>query len=233
MKLNILLGTVVLGLGLGAQSYGFELLDRMLGDKDETCQKDHAQHDKCGCEGKGHHQKGLLGGLGLGHHQKGGKDHGKGIHQKGLLSGLGLGHCQKGGDDKGHGQKCDGKGVAQKCGLLGGLGHHQKGGDCKGHDQKCDGKGIHQKNLLGLFGHHQKGGKDCKGHAQKGGLGLLGGLFAHKGKGKGKDCDTAEDYKSDKVEDEAKAPMPPAPVVDPSAYLQTRRPVIQASAELR
>jgi hypothetical protein len=28
-------------------------------------------------------------------------------------------------------------------------------------------------------------------------------------------------------------PMPPAPVVDPSAFLQTRRPVIQATSLVR
>ena len=37
MKWNVLLGTVVLGLGLCTQSYGFELLDRMLGVNDCGC----------------------------------------------------------------------------------------------------------------------------------------------------------------------------------------------------
>ena len=39
MKWNVLLGTLVLAFGLCAQSYGFDLLDRMLG-KDGCCQKD-------------------------------------------------------------------------------------------------------------------------------------------------------------------------------------------------
>jgi len=255
MKWNILLGTVVLGFGLCTQSYGFELLDRMLGvGGGDCCQKDHVQDSKCGCDGKGHHQKGGL----FGHTQKDGKCNGhdqkcdgKGHTQKcgcGLLGG----HAQKGCDGKGHDQKCDGKGHEQKCGCGGGLfGHMQKNGCDKGHDQKCDGKGHEQKCGGGLFGHMQKCGCDGKGHHQKDGKGceqkdgkccaqksafcapnLFGSLFAC-GKSKGKcKADTADDYKSDKVDD-AKAPMPPAPVVDPSAYLQTRRPVVQASVELR
>ncbi len=231
MKWNILLGTVVLGFGLCTQSYGFELLAPMLGvGGGDCCQKDHVQDGKCGCDQKGHAQKGGL----FGHMQKG---DGKGCAQKD-------GCCQK-----------DGKGHAQKCGCGGGLfgGHAQKGGKgCAQKDGCCqkDDKGCCQKSG-GLFGHLQKGGcdkgcaqkdgKDCcqkdgKGCCQKGGMSmpnLFGSLFACGGKGKGKNkCDTADDYKSDKVED-PKAPMPPAPVVDPSAYLQTRRPVVQASVTLR
>ncbi len=216
MKWNILLGTVVLGFGLCTQSYGFELLDRMLG-VGGGCGCGHHQKDgKDGkCDGKnGHHQKdgkcGCRGGL-LGHHQKGdGKN----------------GHCQKNGDGKnGHCQK-NGNG---KCGCGGGLlGHHQKNGN-------------------GKNGHCQKDGNG-KGHCQKGcGGGLLDRLFAcnrccdgGKGKGKGKGCDNGHsqkdgpDQKDDGgKDDDVKAPMPPAPVVDPSAFLQTRRPVIQASSYVR
>ena len=190
MKWNVLLGTMVLGIALCAQqSYGFELLDRMLGVG--AAQKD----GKCGCDAA----------------QKGGC-HG--------------GACQK--DGKG------GDGACQKGSLLGGRGC----GAC----QKGDGKGCGN-------GACQKDGKGCDGACQKGSKGgrgsLLDRIFAcnkccdsgkgGKGdacqKGDGKGCGDAcqkggADQKSD---DKAAAPMPPAPVVDPSAFLNAQRSVIQVS----
>jgi hypothetical protein len=117
MKWNILVATMVLGLGFSTQSFGFDLMDRMLGG--------------CGCE-----QKGSAAAC-----QK--ADDGKGCCQKaGLFGGLG-GCAQKACDGKGDGkcgdacQKDGDKGCCQKAGLFSGLGGcAQKACDGKG-DSKC------------------------------------------------------------------------------------------------
>jgi len=201
MKWNVILGTMVLGVALCAQqSYGFELLDRMLGVG--AAQKG----GKCGCDAA----------------QKGGcKD---GACQKGDGKGCGNGACQK---DGGKDDACQKGGHS----LFGGRGACQKG----------DGKGC------GNDACQKDGGKDdaCQ-KGSKGGRGsLLDRIFAcnkccdsgkgGKGdacqKGDGKGCGAAcqkggADQKSD---GKAVAPMPPAPVVDPSAYLNAQRSVVQVS----
>lgn len=67
MKWNVFLGTLVLGVGLSAQSFGFELLDRMLGVGGCGCEPRATKcgcdpkcgvDPKCGCEPKGRTQKG-------------------------------------------------------------------------------------------------------------------------------------------------------------------------------
>ena len=100
----------------------------------------------------------------------------------------------------------------------------------------------------GLFGGHaQKNGKDGKGDcgngsSQKGGskgcgcrTSLLDRLFACNSCGKGGKGGKGD--KGDKAgpspAGEVETPMPPAPVVDPSAFLRTRRPVIQATSYVR
>jgi len=187
MKWNILVASMVLGLGLSTQSFGFDLLDRMLGG--------------CGCEAKG----------------------------------CAADCCQKDGVqkacDKGCAQK-DGKGCCQKAGLGLGLlnGCAQKGDGCC---QKADGKGCCQKD-----------GKDCcqkdgKGCCQKAcGPSLLDRIFARRccdakgGKGDGK-CDGKDGKAEVKVEAESDdAPMPPAPVVDASAFIHGQRSVVQASTSV-
>lgn len=179
MKWNVLLGTMVLGFALCAQqSYGFELLDRMLGvgaaQKGGKCGCDAAQ--KGGCK-SGACQKG--GDKGCGACQKGGKD---GACQKGGKDGA----CQKGGKDD----------ACQKGSKGSGLSLLDRIFAC---NRCCDsGKG----GKGGKDGACQKGGKDDA--SQKGGA----------------------DQKSD---GKAAAPMPSAPVVDPSAFLNAQRSVIQVS----
>ena len=208
MKFKILLGTVVLGIGLCTQSFGFELLDRMLG----VSQKD--GKGGCGCSQKSDGGKGgacQKGDCGLlrGNAQKGGKD-GKG--------GCGNGCSQKGKDGCSQKGK-DGKGGAcQKGGGLFG-GNAQKGGKGgrgNGCSQKGDGKG---------------GSKGCGCRTslldRLFACNMLDRLFACNSCGKG---DKGGSSDSDGV---AESPMPPAPVIDPSAFLWARRPVIQATSYLR
>jgi hypothetical protein len=247
MKWNILVASMVLG--LSTQSFGFDLLDRMLGGYDkDPCQKacDHPCAQRPGL--------GLLGGRHVQRHHCDGKGDGKhpcAQHPCAQRSGLGLlgghhvqRHCDGKGDGK-HQHPC-----AQRPGL--GLfgGHH-----VQRHDGKCDdGKGhpCAQRPGLGLFGGHPchtqkgdvkhdgKGGHHCAPRRMCG-PSLLERIFAcrthpcHDGKGKGGKCDgkdggfpkttTAEGY-GDEV------PMPPAPVVDPSAFRQSPRSVVQASTTL-
>ena len=204
MKMKILVGTVVLGIGLCTQSFGFELLDRMLGASQKNGK------DGCGCSQKGDGGKG-------------------GACQKGNCGLLG-GHTQKGGDD--------GKGGKGGCGN----GCSQKG------NGKDDGKGGACQKSGGLFGGHaQKNGKDGKGgcgngSSQKGGskgsgcrTSLLDRLFACNSCGKGGKGGKGDkgDKAGPSAAGEVETPMPPAPVVDPSAFLQTRRPVIQATSYVR
>ena len=164
MKWNVFLGTLVLGFGLCAQSYGFDLLDRMLG----------------------------VGGCG-----------------------------------------CDPCAVKSGCG--------QKDGCCQKNGKGCSQKdGCCQKNGNGCC---QKDGKGCGQKGSKGGRQLgLGNLFDRifvcnrcgggKGKGKGSKGCCDEPVKADDKDKAEDAPMPPAPVVDPSAFLQTRR-VVPASHIVR
>jgi hypothetical protein len=269
MKWNLLLGTLVLGFGLCTQqSFGFELLDRMLG----------VGGSGCGCSSK----------------SSSGCDSVKGACQKngcGASQKSGCGSAQKGCDSKGASQKggCDGKGkggcgASQKggCGGKGGCGAAQKGCGCKsslfgslggcGATQKgCGGGGL----LDSLFGCNsccsskgkggcdsgkggcgasQKGGGGSKngcGATQKGcgGGGLLDSLFgcnsccSSKGKG---GCDSGkggcgasqkgDGYKgvaptpsSGGCVDKLSAPMPPAPIVDPSASRRTSSSIRRVS----
>ena len=186
MKWNVILGTMVLGVALCAQqSYGFELLDRMLGVG--ASQKG----GKCGCDAA----------------QKGdGKGCGNGACQKDGGKGCGDGACQKDGG-KGCGDACQKGSKGGRTSLLDRLFACNK---C------CDsGKGGKGDDAC------QKGdGKGCgNGACQKDG-----------GKGCGDACQKGEDKGADqKSGDKASAPMPPAPVVDPSAYLNAQRSVIQVS----
>ena len=247
MKWNILIASMVLGLGLSTQSFGFELLDRMLGSndccqkdgcaqKDGSCQKDGCcQKDSKGCEQKGCAPKCCrrpLLSMNLCAQKSCGSD--KGCAQK---DGCGDKGC---GQKDGCCQKDDGKGCAQKgCGSGLGLGIFQKScGSDKGCCQKDDGKGCCQKD-------------DGKGCAQKGcaGPSLLDRIFSRSccsGKGakggcdsKGSDkCGCGSSQKDDKAGDVIKAeasddaPVPPAPVVDASAFMQSQQRILQASTTL-
>ena len=145
MKWNMLLGTMVLGLGLCTQSFGFDLLDRMLGVNGGATQK-------CGCDGKGAHQKGDCDACQKGH--------------GGLFGGHGA--CQKGDCGKGCGDAC------QKDGCKGDACQKDGCGDACQKDGKGCGDAC-QKGHGGLFGGHgacQKGdGKGCGDACQKDGCG--------------------------------------------------------------
>jgi len=180
MKWNILVGSMVLGLGLSTQGFG-DLLDRMLGSNGCGCVQKSGCAQKCGdlkCDGKD-------------------------------------GCAQKDG--------CGQKACEPKCGrrpLLAGCA--QKDDGCKDPCQKdgskdpCADKGCVQKSC---------------------GPSLLERIFARRnaccdskgGKGSDGKGDKAVD---DKLEPTADAPVPPAPVVDPSAFLKSQRQVITASASL-
>ena len=241
MKWNMLLGTMVLGLGLCTQSFGFDLLDRMLGVNGGATQK-------CGCDGKGAHQKGDCDACQKGH---GGLFGGHGACQKG--DGKGCGDacqkdgcgdaCQKGG--KGHGRMSmlDSIFGCNKCcdSCKGGKGDAcQKDDGCKGDACQKDGCGdACQKDGCGDA--CQKDG--CKdGACQKDGCGDAcqkdgckdGACQKDDGCKDGacqKDGDVYQNGKDGAQKDtmKADAPVPPAPVVDPSAFLNSKRTVIQAS----
>jgi len=220
MKWNILVGSMVLGLGLSTQGFG-DLLDRMLGSNGCGCVQKSGCAQKCGdlkCDGKdGCAQKDGCG-------QKACEPK---CGRRPLLAGC----AQKDDGCKDPCQKDAGKDACQKsgCGLLG-------GGRLNGCAQKCgDAKG-------GCKDPCQKdGSKDpCadKGCVQKScGPSLLERIFARRnaccdskgGKGSDGKGDKAVD---DKLEPTADAPVPPAPVVDPSAFLKSQRQVITASASL-
>ena len=272
MKWNILVASMVLGLGLSTQSFG-DLLDRMLGSNGCGCvQKDGcdqkcgdskcdgmdgcAQKDGCGlkaCEPKCGRRP-LLAGCGQkccdtkdGCKDPCGKDGAKDACQKsgcGLLGGGLLGGCaQKCGDAKG--------GCKDPC---------QKDG-CKDPCSKDGGKDACQKSGCGLFNGGLLGGCAQKCGDAKGGCGdpcskdgckdpcagkgsaqkcrapsLFERIFARRhaccdSKGKGGDS-KGDKALEDKLEPSADAPVPPAPVVDPSAFLKSQRQIITASASL-
>lgn len=238
MKWNLLIASLVLGLGMSTQSFGFELLDRMLGVSGggDCCQKPTQKGccQKSACQ-KDHCQKAPL----LGH--------------------AGKGCCQKAPCQKDHGKDCCQKAPCQKS-HLGGLFSHAGKGCCqkapvqKDCCQKADSKcGCAQKPLFSLHnGCCQKSacqkdhGKDAcqKSHCQKSHCGpsLLDSIFACHKRGCCQKavskcgCDKGKGGKGDdKVPAPAEAgeaPMPPAPVVDPSAFLHTQRRVTPASATL-
>jgi len=196
MKWNILVASMVLGLGLSTQSFG-DLLDRMLGSNGCGCEQKDGCAQKCGdkCDGKDAcAQKDCCGPKCV---------------RRPLLN-------------LGCAQKCDGKdGCCQKDG-------------CKDPCQKDGCKDPCQKD-------------GCKDACQKGcvqkccGPSLLERIFACRrsccdskcGKD-GKGCDKGDDKapEAEKSPATADAPVPPAPVVDPSAFLKSQRRVITASATL-
>ena len=83
MKWNIIIGTLVLGVGLCSQSFGYDLLDRMLGSKGCGCEsKAGCCETKSSCQKNGAHQKD---GCKNGACQKGGS---KACQKGGLLDSL-------------------------------------------------------------------------------------------------------------------------------------------------
>jgi hypothetical protein len=223
MKWNILVASMVLGLGLSTQSFG-DLLDRMLGSNGCGCVQKDGCDQKCGdskCDGMdGCAQKD---GCGL-------KACEPKCGRRPLLAGCGQKCCDTKDGCKDPCGKDGAKDACQKsgCGLLGGGllgGCAQKCGDAKGGcgdpcskdgcKDPCAGKGSAQK---------------CRAPS------LFERIFARRhaccdSKGKGGDS-KGDKALEDKLEPSADAPVPPAPVVDPSAFLKSQRQIITASASL-
>ena len=239
MKWNVFLGTLVLGVGLSAQSFGFELLDRMLGVGGCGCEPRATKcgcdpkcgvDPKCGCEPKGRTQKGG--------DPKCGADP-KGCTQKG-------GDPKCGADPKGG---CDSKEAKCRTPLLRCrqpllLWGAKDGCTQKGGDPKCgaDPKACTQKGGDPKCGATQKG--CCEGRPLPRLGSLLDRLFtcnrcgaratgcADKGCWDGCEDGKGKTTKADKADGKKDGPMPPAPVVDPSAYMSSYK-VIPASRIVR
>ncbi|MCA9153134.1 MAG: hypothetical protein KDA38_00040 [Planctomycetales bacterium] len=159
MKLHMMLGTLVLGLSLCTQSFGFDLLDRMLGTSGCGCTTKCCAAPSCGCDN---------------------------------------GCASNGCCDPGCGPSCGcDNGCATNC-CAG------KSGCCEpacGCDNGCAANGCCDNG--------------CTGNGCAPACGCEHGAAPAPAVG-GDDM----------------APMPPAPVVDPSAYLSSQRRVIQASTNL-
>lgn len=280
MKLNIFVGSLVLGLGLCTQSFGFDLLDRMLGMNGcgaDTAKSCCAAAPSCGadkgCAGKG--------GLNIG----GGRQH---LCSKNLLDSLGSKRCcQKAGCAD---QGCSAKGGADKgCGLRGGnKGCANKGcaaaapscaakaaptcaapaaaapscaakaadpscaaaaaPSCGADKAGCASKGSRQICRPGLLdrlmslntslGCNKGCNTGCAAPAKAAGCAApakAAGCAAPAKAAHGPACGCdghAAPANAPPVKGEA-VPQPPAPVVDPSAYLNTQRRVVQASSLVR
>ena len=230
MKWNILLGTLVLGLALSTQSFGFELLNRMLGGgcTSNCCEP------ACGCDDDCDPGCGCDNGCDDGCDPACGCDNGCddgcsgsacGKKRMSLLERLGcqLSHsnscCEPacGCDDDcdpacGCDNGCD-NGCDPACGCDNGCDN--------GCDDGCDG--------------------GCCGSKKHGCGGLLDRIFAHKPRCCKKSCCddgcsgcAAAPYSGEEAAPEAAdaAPMPPAPVVDPSAFVPGQQRVLRVSSNL-
>jgi len=241
MKWNIIIGSLVLAVCVSTQSYGFELLDRMLGLKGCGCEakscetkadakcgaeKEKAK-DKCGAE----KEKAKCGA-----EKKAGCDAKK--SRGSLLGKLGCDAKPKCGADKDAGKEagCDAKKEAgkpnssqnqneakgkpvrveksNKCGSEKAKCQAKKN-DCSAKKESCRGSLLDHLLSLG-HGCDDKAGESKKDDAKCG---------AERKKRCG--CDAA----GDKAESSAEVtpPTPPAPVVDPSALLPSQRRVVHAS----
>ncbi len=189
MKWNILLSTVVLGVALCSQSYGFELLDRMLG------------LGGCGCETKC-------------------------CTTKNSCAAKANGEAKAAGCAVKPSCGCEAKAAA--CAAKPACGCEAKAAGCAakpacGAEKAC---GVESKcrdrcrpNLLErIFGCHRSGCHD-HGCAAKAAYGCEAKKAA---------CGCEAPAKSEGE----MAPMPPAPIVDPSAYVPAQRHVVHASATL-
>ncbi len=262
MKWNIIIGTLVLGFGMVSQSFGYDLLDRMLGSKG------------CGCEAKTSccDTKSGKNGSCQKNGSKDGSKNGACQKSRGGLFGSRCG-CDKGGkgdcsSKNGASQKNGSKdgsknGACQKSrgGLFGshGCGCDDGKGSKNGASQKNGSKdgsknGACQKSRGGLFGSHGCGCDDGKGSkdgaCQKGGKSSCdrGSLFDRifacnrccdskggkggKGDDNGKSCG-CDDGKGASQKAGPVSADPPAPIVDPSAYLPSRRVVPVSTTVIR
>ena len=222
MKWNIIIGSLVLSLALSTQSYGFELLDRMLGLNGCGCEakscetkadaKCGAEKDKKGCDAKKSCHRSLLGHLGCDAKKCDAKDkcgaEKNGCDAKKRCHGSLLGH--HGCDAKNPGKPNNSKNTAEAKGKPVRVEQTKKCGSGKEKKKSCS-KGCLLDHILSL-GHGCDEKKDDKcgaGHKKRCG------------------CDA----KSGKGESSAEVtpPTPPAPVVDPSALLPSQRRVVHTS----
>jgi len=256
MKLNIFVGSLVLGLSLCTQSFGFDLLDRMLGMNGcgaDTAKSCCAAAPSCGadkgCAGKG--------GCNIG----GGRQR---LCSKNLLDSIGSKRCcqkascaDKGCANRGGNKGCANKGcaaAAPSCSAKAAAGCAAAAPTCAakadpscaapaaaapscGADKAgCAGKGgcrqICRPGLLDrLMAMKPSLGCCNKGCATGCTAGAKAGCAAPAAHGPACGCD-GHAAPAPAVKGEA-APQPPAPVVDPSAYLNTQRRVVQASSLVR
>jgi hypothetical protein len=228
MKWNIVIGSLVLGLGLSTQGFGFDLLDRMLGmDYDGGGSKTKMVDPGCGNKAVQKSCTPLLDRirchLATKPHQKGGCDEklvDPGCIQKGDPK------CVQKGDPCGGCNRCTPLLDNLRCRLasLRSCGVSGKGGKIE--DPGCI----------------QKGTPKCTQKSRSCGSlrgSLLDRIFscrAQHGKSKGVDCcepSWDKDFGPVPAAPEAAvpeaAPTPPAPVVDPSAFLPTNRRFIQTT----
>ncbi len=216
MKWNIIIGSLVLGLCVSSQSYGFELLDRMLGLKG------------CGCEAKSCETKAdaKCGAA---------KEKAKcGAEKEKAKCGAAKEKAKCGADKK---AGCDAKKEAgkpntsknqaqakgkpvrveksNKCGSEKAKCQSKKKNDCSAKKESCRGSLLDHLLSLG----HGCDDKACDGKKDDAKCG------AERKKRCG--CDAA----GGKAESSAEVtpPTPPAPVVDPSALLPSQRRVVHAS----
>ena len=189
MKWNILVASLVLGLGLCSQSFGFELLDRMLG-VNHGCGCDTGCAPSCGApSGCGAASSCCDSGCGQRHHRP-------------LF-----GHRKACGCDVAPSCGCD---VAPKCGC-----NAAPSCGCESAcGNRCCGLGL----LDRIFSCHRRSCCDSGcGAVADSGCGCGGGHISAPG-----GMQDSGDM----------APMPPAPVVDPSAFLPSQRRVVHASTNM-
>jgi hypothetical protein len=240
MKWNIIIGSLVLAVCVSTQSYGFELLDRMLGLKgcgceakscetkaDTKCGAEKAKDKaKCGadkavkngCDAKKKCRGSLLGHLGCDAKDKCGAEKAKCGADKDACDGkkdAGKPNNSKNAADK------EGKPVrvakSNKCGSEKAKCQSKKKAGKDGCDAKTACRGSLLDHILSLG--HGCDDKACDGKKNDDKCG------AERKKRCG--CDAA----GDKAESSAEVtpPTPPAPVVDPSALLPSQRRVVHAS----
>jgi len=239
MKWNIFVGSMVLGLSLCTQSFGFDLLDRMLGVN--GCGADTAKSccvagPKCGADPSGCTSKGDSCGR-------------QRLCTKKIdLSGL-KGHCHRGCGDKGCANGGNGGCANKGCAAPAGPNCAAPAPTCAAPAPSCAAKAaaapscgadhgacktpcrqICRPGLLDRLMSIDLGckKKSCSNGCTNGGCANKGCAAPAPACG----CD-GHAAPAAKAGVEAPAPQPPAPVVDPSAFHQnTQRRVVQASTSL-
>ena len=206
MRWNMVFGALVVSIGLCSQSFGLELLDRMLGLNSYGCGSEPACCEPaCGCDAE----------------PACGCD---------TQPACGCDSCESSCCDAAPccKKRCGGHGLLD--GLFGHLGH--KGcGSCSSCEPAC---GCDAQPACGCDSCSCDATPCCnkRGHRH---FGLLDGLFRHGGHGHGCGCSSCggcdscgAPAASAPADSGDAAPMPPAPMADPSASLRSRRRVAHA-----